>query len=167
MRTLFLALLVSLPSSKEQTVRLALPSGVHISIVEAPFQSSGIAVQGCTKSASVCLVGGKPYGLATGLPRTYIRKIVATYGDSKFVLDGSGIYDAEATEHASHSDLRFFGGSCQDARNCAFRAVLGDAANAIAAEWIVIDGIVQRTILSGDADIVQFFQKNIDPPTYE
>lgn len=164
---LFALLAVSRPSPKEQTVDLALPSGVRISIIEAPFKGSGISVQGCTKSASVCLIGGKPYGLATGLPRTYIRKIVASYGASKFILDSSGIYDAKEIEHASHSDVRFFGGSCQDAKTCAFRAVLGDAASATAAEWVVIDGVVQRTVLSGDADIIQFFEKNIDPPTYE
>ena len=168
MRIVLLALLAgALSTLKQQTVNLTLPSGVHVSIIEAPFRGSGIAMRGCTKSATVCLVGGKPYGLATGLPRTYIREIVATYRGSKFVLDSTGIYDAEATEHAHHSDVRFFGGSCQDAKNCAFRAVLGDAANATAAEWIVIDGIVQRTVLSGASDIVQFFEKNIDPPTYE
>lgn len=168
MRIFFLALLAaSVSTSKEQHVDLALPSGVHISIMEAPFKRSGIPVQGCTNSAKVCRVGGKPYGLASGRPKTYIRRIVATYGNSQFVLDSTGIYDAEVREHADHSGVAFFGGSCQDAKNCAFRAVLGDAANATAAEWVVVDGVVERTVLSGDADIVQFFQKNIDPPAYE
>jgi hypothetical protein len=168
MRAVLLALLaLSLQGAKEQIVHLRLPSGIQVSIVEAPFRGSGISVQGCEKSSAVCRIGGKPYGLATGVPHTYVRSIVATYGTSSFSLDSSGIYDAEAPQHASHRQSRFFGGSCQDEKNCVFRAVFGDAANAMAAEWIVMDGVVQRTVLTGDTDLIEFFQTNIDPPVYE
>ncbi|MBV9301223.1 MAG: hypothetical protein JOY62_08160 [Acidobacteriaceae bacterium] len=168
MRIIILVLTaLSLRGAKEQIVNLTLPSGIHVSIAEAPFRGSGISVQGCDKSPTVCRIAGKPYGLATGLPRTYVRSIIVRYGASTFSLDSSGIYDAEVSQHASHPQNRFFGGSCQDAKNCVLRAVFGDAANAVAAEWVVMEGVAHRTVLTGDSDLVEFFRRNIDPPTYE
>ena len=153
--------------SGSTTVRVKLPSGVELEIVEAPFRGSGIPVKGCTPSALVCRVGGKPYGMATGLPTTYLKSVTASYAGSKFKLDCSGIYDADVKGHSVQKPVRYFGGSCQGAKDCRLRALLSDAVNTIAVEWVVFDGVAERQIISFDDDIIGLFLKNIDPPVYE
>jgi hypothetical protein len=63
--------------------------------------------------------------------------------------------------------IRYFGGSCSDAKNCVFRGLFGDGANSYVAEWVIFDGVSSRTVLSGDDDLFELFEKHMDPPVYE
>ena len=60
--------------------------------------------------------------------------------------------------------FRHFGGRCFDTRNCHFRGLFGDASETFAAEWVIVDGISIRTVLTGSSDIFALFSEHIDPP---
>jgi hypothetical protein len=148
--------------------RFTLPSGMKVEIVEALFASSGIKAVGCEKAVEVCRLGGKPYGMATGLPKTYVRSIGITYADATYRLDSAGMYDAWGNRPLqAKGGIRYFGGSCSDAKNCVFRGLFGDGANSYVAEWVIFDGVSSRTVLSGDDDLFELFEKHMDPPVYE
>jgi hypothetical protein len=98
--------------------RFTLPSGVKVEIVEALFASSGIKAVGCEKAVEVCRLGGKPYGMATGLPKTYVRSIGITYADATYRLDSAGMYDAWGKQAAAgkrgHTLFRWVLFRCQE-----------------------------------------------------
>jgi len=51
--------------------------------------------------------------------------------------------------------------------NCSFRGLFSDAAGTFVAEWQVVGGVSQRTIITGSGDVTNEVRKNIDPPVFE
>lgn len=161
--------LAAAAAAQETQATFTLPSGVSIRIVEAPFAASAHRITSCGYEGSACLIDGRvPFGSALSLPSTYVKRITATYKGSTYDLDSSQMFNAWGRRPLSvGTAVRYFGGQCQDSKNCAFRGLFSDAAGAFVAEWIVVEGTSSRTALSWSDDVKDLFLKNIDPPTYE
>ncbi len=161
-----LALCLAGRASADTTATFVLPSGVSVRIVEAPFKPSRFKIRGCTEGASSCLINGRIGAGTTGLlPKTYVKEIRITVGTSSYVLDSSDMYDAWGSRPLEHpGNIRYFGGDCVHQRLCQFRGIFSDGAGTFVAEWIIIDGVSARSVLSSNSDIVGLFMKNIDPP---
>ena len=52
-------------------------------------------------------------------------------------------------------------------KNCQFRGLFSDAAGSFVAEWLIVDGLAIRTVLTSNNDVVNLFKKNIDPPEFD
>lgn len=146
-----------------------LPSGVRVEIVESPFQKSKFEVFGCGDSSSACRINGHvPYGVAFGLPKTYVKAITVSYQGHSYSLDSSDMYDAWGERPLKVKDvIRYFGGKCSDVKNCEFRGVFSDGAGTFVAEWLIVDGMPIRDVLTDSSDVIDLFMHNIDPPETE
>lgn len=161
------ALAVSMPSDTEST--FSLPSGVNVKITEALFERNLFKVSGCTETSATCFINGRvPLGTASGMPKTYVKKISVSYHDRSYSLDASDMYDAWGGRPLEHKGaVRYFGGKCFDKRNCQFRGLFSDAAGTFVAEWRVVNGLPIRTVLTDSQDIVHLFMQHIDPPEFD
>ena len=74
------------------------------------------------------------------------------------------MYDAWGGRALEANGVRYFGGSCVDELNCDLRGLFSDAAGAYVAEWQIVGGVVERTVLSDSSDVVAAFRQHIDPP---
>jgi hypothetical protein len=146
-----------------------LPSGVVVKIAEAPFSMSRFKVSGCTGSDEVCRINGHiPLGSAQQLPKTFVKEILVSYRGASYHLDASNMYDAWGKRPLEVAGIvRYFGGKCFDTKNCQFRGLFSDAAGSFVAEWKIINGLSNRTVLSDSGDLVKLFMQNIDPPEFE
>jgi len=153
----------------DTTAKLELPSGVEVRIVEAPFQAKNFKVQGCGEKATGCRINGRiPFGTAFGMPTTYVRRITASFKGRTHLLDSSQMYNAWGGRPLEVKGvIRYFGGKCDDEKNCRFRGLFSDAGGSFVAEWLVVDGMATRTVLTDSNDVVHFFMQNIDPPEFE
>jgi hypothetical protein len=170
--TVAVALAVLLASGRAGAgpkARFTLPSGVEVSISEAPFNKSKFRVSGCTDEGAACFINGRvPFGRAARLPRTYVERISVSFGGSTYVLDSSDMYDAWGDRPLEHAGkIRYLGGRCSDSKNCQVRGLFSDGGASFVAEWRVVDGRATRTVLTDSADVVDLFMKNIDPPMFE
>jgi hypothetical protein len=170
------ALGASALSAVDATSAFTLPSGVAIQIVEAPFDPAKHHIQGCgsdsvshPSSAAGCLIDGRlVFGSAVEMPRTYVRSITAAFAGRRYSLDVSQMYNAWGTRPLEiKGAVRYFGGRCEDALNCTLRGLFSDAGGAYVAEWQIVNGVSQRTILTWSDDVVVDFMKHIDPPKYD
>jgi hypothetical protein len=143
-----------------------LPSGVHVSIVEAKFKKNDFHLSGCEDIDKPCLINGHvPFGPTDNLPKTYVKAITVSYLGHLYSLDVSDMYDAWGScPLAVRGAVRYFGGSCSTVEICQFRGLFSDGASSYVAEWKIADGIPIRTVLSNSSDIVNLFMQNIDPP---
>lgn len=158
----------ALAQGNPRTSRFVLPSKVHVAIVEADFSARDFEVLGCGESSGSCLIDSKvPFGVVDEVPRRYVAKLEVSYEGRTYVLDSSDMYDAWNGRALSIGGVRYFGGSCDDERNCRFRGVFSDGAASFAAEWRIVSGRPFRTLLSDSDDIVGLFLEHIDPPQYE
>jgi hypothetical protein len=173
---LSLALGAAALSATDATSRFTLPSGVAIQIVEAPFDPTKHHIQGCgsgavsqPRSAAGCLIDGRlVFGSADEMPRTYLRSITATFAGRSYSLDVSQMYNAWGSRPLEFKGaVRYFGGRCQDALNCTLRGLFSDAGGAYVAEWQIVNGVSERTVLTWSGDVVIDFRKHIDPPEYD
>ncbi|HET8711859.1 MAG TPA: hypothetical protein VFM32_10805, partial [Spongiibacteraceae bacterium] len=146
-----------------------LPSGVKVEIIEVPFNAKLFKISGCKNTDSACLINGKiPWGVAFGLPATYIKSLVISYNNQSYELDVSNMYNAWGARPLEVSGgPRYFGGKCFDTKNCQFRGLFSDAAGSFVAEWRIVNGIPMRTVLTDSNDVVNLFTQNIDPPEFE
>jgi hypothetical protein len=175
MRKLYLTIVLSLTlfatvaMATDKTARFTLPSGVKVMIVEAPFQKAAFKIEGCSDKDSMCRINDDlPYGLAFGLPKTYVKSITVSYKGQSYLLDASDMYDAWGKRPLEYpNSIRYFGGQCIDNKNCQFRGLFSDGASSFCAEWVVAGGISKRTVLTGSSDVMDLFMKHIDPPVYE
>ncbi|HEY5998127.1 MAG TPA: hypothetical protein VI078_02370 [bacterium] len=153
----------------DTTWDFTLPSGVRVSIAEAPFQEANFQVEGCAAGDSQCRINGHlPFGEAFGLPKTYVKSIQVSFHEQSYALDASDMYNAWGNRLLQYPGaVRYFGGKCFDVKNCQFRGLFSDAAGSFVAEWLVVDGHVFRTVLSGSNDIVDLFSQHIDPPEFD
>jgi hypothetical protein len=166
----FAALLVCGAAFGESTASFTLPSGVAIRIVEANFDAGQFKIDGCTQRAGFCRINGQfPFGFdGWPLPKTYVKEIEVKHQGVTYSLDSSHMYNAWGSRPLEVKGVvRYFGGKCNDSRNCAFRGLFSDAAGAFVAEWRIVDGRAFRTVITYSNDVTSLFIKNIDPPEYE
>lgn len=164
------SLLCSAKAFADTNSKFILPSGVEVSIVEAPFGDGHFRVEGCFANSSFCRINERIpfFGVGSGLPKTYVKAISVSFNGRKYFLDASDMYDAWGGRPLQYtSKIRYFGGKCVDDKNCSFRGLFGDASGSFAAEWAIVDGLASRTVLSSSGDLTDFFMKHIDPPDYE
>jgi hypothetical protein len=154
-------------------VSFKLPGGMAIRIVEAPFVASRHRIKSCRGRADVCLVDGRvPFGTTGGMPKTYVKSISASIQGRRYELDASQMFDAWGgrpveAKLPDGTRFRYFGGRCADAVNCTFRGLFSDGAGTFVAEWKIVDGTPQRTVLSWSDDVVKLFMDDIDSPGIE
>lgn len=155
-----------LSSSTYAASVFTLPSGVHVKIIESPFQARQFKVSGCGEHDSVCLINGQlPFGVAFGLPKTYVKAITVTFQGHSYSLDSSDMFDAwENRPLEVKGVIRYFGGKCSDAKDCTFRGIFSDGAATFVAEWRIVDGMPTRDVLTDSSDIIDLFMHHIDPP---
>jgi hypothetical protein len=156
----------SVISEKERT---SLTGYVGVTIVESAFQEEKFDVEGCSAKSPICRINGYfPYGVAFGLPKTYIKSVTISYQGTSYALDGTNMYNAWGNRSLEYpGTIRYFGGGCFDKKNCQFRGIFSDAAGSFVAEWLIVDGYAIRTVLTGSIDVVSLFMKNIDPPVFD
>lgn len=148
-------------------VAFMLPSGVHVEIVEAPFVKTRFTVSGCDNNDEGCLINGHvPFGSDSRLPKTYVKSITVFYQGKSYSLDASNMYDAWGDRPLEMKGVRYFGGRCFDTSNCQFRGLFSDAAGSFVAEWMVVNGVPVRTVLTNSSDVVNLFIQHIDPPEF-
>lgn len=146
-----------------------LPSGVEVTIVEAPFQQERFKIEGCSDKGSICRINGHiPFGMAFGLPKTYVKSLTISFQGKSNALDVSDMYNAWGNRPLEYpGKVRYFGGKCFDVKNCQIRGIFSDAAGSFVAEWLIVDGRPFRTILTGSNDVVDLFMKHIEPPEFD
>jgi hypothetical protein len=102
------------------------------------------------------------------MPKTYVKGITISFQGKSNALNVSDMYDAWGNRPLEYpGTIRYFGGKCVDERNCQRRGIFSDGAGAFVAEWLIVDGRVFRTVLTGSNDVVDLFIKHIDPPEFE
>jgi hypothetical protein len=160
---------VSAPAFADTEATFTLPSGVKVKIIEAPFYKKFFKISGCTETSGACFINGHvPFGVAFGLPKTYVKSISVSYRNQSYSLDVSDMYDAWGSRPLEYKgSVRYFGGKCFNTKLCQFRGLFSDGAGSFVAEWGVVNGLPIRTVLSGQNDIVNLFMRHIDPPEYE
>lgn len=153
----------------EKISTFTLPSEAKVEIVESAFQKENFDIDGCSPESSFCLIDGDiPYGVVSGLPKTYVKEITVSFQGAYYALDVTGMYNAWGGRPLEHAGVvRYFGGACFDSKNCRFRGLFSDAAASFVAEWLIMDGISRRTVLTNSNDVVNLFMKNIDPPVFD
>lgn len=167
------AVLLSLlfPSSvlADKTSTFALPSNVGVTIVESAFQEAKFDVEGCSTKSPMCRINGRiPYGVALGLPKTYVKSITISFQGASYALDVTDMYNAWGNRPLEYPGaVRYFGGRCFDKKNCQFRGLFSDAAGSFVGEWLIVDGVTIRAVLTSSNDVVSLFMKNIDPPEFD
>ena len=159
----------SLQAKADDIKEFKLDSGIKVTIEEAPFDPKGHEIINCKGSEMPCLIdGGFPYGTDFSLPRSYLKKLIITYEGKSYSLDSSHMFNAWGNRPLEVKGvIRYLGGHCYDSKHCALRGLFSDAAGSYVAEWVVINGVPSRTVLTSSDDVVHLFMKNIDPPVYE
>jgi hypothetical protein len=162
-------IIASMNTVADPNAVFTLPSGARVEIVEANFEKSLFTVSGCGGSGDACLINGHiPFGSDSRLPKTYLKSITVTCQGESYSLDVSNMYDAWGTRPLEYKGtIRYFGGKCFNAKNGQFRGLFSDAGGSYVAEWIIVNGVPIRTVLTGSNDIKRLFMKNIDPPTFD
>ena len=162
-----------LAQAAEHLASFQLPSGVTIRVAEAPFVASEHHLKACAGGAGACLIDGLvPFGTDGEVPKTYVKSISASFKGQTYALDASQMFNAWTgrpleVKLSDGSHFRYFGGRCEDRLNCTFRGLFSDGAGSFVAEWKVVNGTSQRTVLTWSNDVVNFFMSNIDPPVIE
>lgn len=141
---------------------LKLPGSIDVVAREDKFDREKHSVSGCGQANQICQVDGNLVYGATAVPKSSLSKLVVNIGGASYELDTKGMYDPLLGPALNKN----FGGFCYDSKNCAFRAVLGDAGGIYSAEWVIKNGQVFRTTLTDSADIFQFFKGHLAPPQY-
>jgi hypothetical protein len=98
------------------------------------------------------------------MPKTYVFRITATVKGHRYVLPSDGMYDAWGSNRSENpqSKVRHFGGQCYSPANCVFRGVFSDASETYVVQWEIADGIAERTVFTGDNEIVNLIVDHID-----
>lgn len=150
----------------DRVSEFTLPSGASVRIVEASFEES----KRTYTPVHPCLVDGQiPFGVDCERPREYVKQLTVVVHGKRHELDVSSMYDAwqgralaSKPVGANGSTVRYFGGHCVVDTSCVFRGAFSDGAGTFVAEWVVHDGVSQRTVLSNSRDVVGQVMRNID-----
>jgi len=151
----------------ESVSEFNLASGIRVRIVEAPFSETMFKVELCPNGISVCRINGKvPHGVAVEKPKTYLKELMISYKGKSYRLDSSNMFNAWGKRPLEYPswNIRYFGGHCHDENLCVVRGLFADGGATFVAEWQVVDGIAERTVITESDDVVELFMVNIDPP---
>lgn len=149
------------PQVLGKDVTLRLDGNIDVAAREERFEPAVHDLKGCGNGSNFCEVDGVlAYG-GISVPKSSLTKLTVKVGDATYELNTSGMFNPLLSSLDGS-----FGGFCYDAKNCAFRAVFGDAGGIYAAEWTIKDGIAHRTTLSDSADLFHFFKSHLSPPQY-
>jgi hypothetical protein len=158
-------------ATAESNAEFLLPSGVRVTVVEATFNKSLFKISGCNNGNGngICIINGRaPLGTDSALPKTFLKNITVSHQKHFYSLNVSNMYNAWGSRPLEVKGvIRYFGGKCQDAKNCQFRGIFSDGAGTFVAEWKVVGGAPIRTILTNSNDIINFFMGHIDPPEFD
>jgi hypothetical protein len=123
-------------------------NGISISIVEGVFDSNKHNIETYANSnVIVSIDGNEPFGTSFELPKTYVKRILATYQRETYNLESSDMYNAWGNRLKYAPSSIYFWGECADKYNCTFRGLFADAGAAFSAEWKIINGKSVRTII--------------------
>ena len=148
------------------SAEFVIPAGIKVRIVEVPFDETPIRYD----PREPCLVDGKvPFGVDCTKPNTAVKRITVTLNGKDVDLDPSGMYNAwegrplqTKPDRKTKRSFRYFGGRCTAPELCLFRGVFSDGAGTFVAEWLVVAGASQRTVLTSSDDVVSQIMRNVD-----
>src|SRR5260370_29509339 len=109
--------------------KFILPSSVSVCVTEAVFHNDKFKLEGCLDETGICRINGRaPFGVAFGLPKTYVKSITISFHGKTYSLDVSNMYNAWGDRPLEYPrKVRYFGGKCFDVANCQFRGLFSDA----------------------------------------
>lgn len=167
--TALLSCLISIAAWSDATSTFTLPGDVGVAIVESVFDKEMFNIEKCSSGNSICRINGRfPYGVDIDFPKTYMKSITVSFQGASYALEVADMYNAWGNRPLVYPGaVRYFGGRCFDKRNCQFRGLFSDAAGSYVAEWLVVDAVAIRTVLTSSSDVVSLFKKNIDPPEFD
>lgn len=166
LKLLSLSLILPAGIIADTKVTFTLPSGMAVEIIEAPFKKELFKVEGCRDQEQLCLINNSiPFGIAFGMPKTYIKNIKVSFQGRSYSLNTKDMYNAWGSRPLEQKGIvRYFGGKCYDTKNCLFRGLFSDAGGTFVAEWQIKNGKSIRTILTDSNDVINLITKNIDSP---
>jgi len=139
-----------------------------VMITERSFDAWQAKVENCREGSGICRInGGIPFGVGAGIPKTVLAKLSLTVEGRTYDLDVSNMYNALGRRPDGAAVSRHMAAACYDRENCVVRGIFSDAASAYVAEWAVVDGRTSRTMLTGSRDVVDLFQRHLEPPGFE
>jgi hypothetical protein len=94
---------------------------------------------------------GPMFGTDDPLPRIVLRRLTLIRGSTRIPLEISCMYDPWF-ERPDASRFRF---RVLNSHSAVLRGVFSDAAGSYVAEWLIVDGIGVRTLLSNDPVIIR------------
>ena len=150
-------------------VTVELGRNITMSLTERTFNAGQAKIETCSSGSGICGInGGIPFGIAAGMPKTFLSKLTLSVEQKTYTLDTSNMYNAWGKRPAEGKGaVKHLAANCYGPMNCIVRGVFSEAAAAYAAEWAIVDGHAARTMLTGSKDIVDLFMKHIDPPGFE
>ncbi|MEJ2610144.1 MAG: hypothetical protein P8179_08655 [Candidatus Thiodiazotropha sp.] len=166
---LMLALFSWNPICAGEEKQYDLGNGIVVNLEEAEFNPIEHKIINCEGSIIPCTIDGVfPFGIEFSIPRTYLKSLSLSIHGRTYKLNTSGMYNAWGNRPLAIKDkIKYLGAHCYDEKSCALRGIFSDAAGSFVAEWLIVNGISTRTILTSSNDIVNLFIKNIEPPYYE
>lgn len=133
----------------DSNASFTLPSGVLVTIIEAPFKKANFKIVGCNGHDACFINGHVSFGVLEKIPKTYVKSISVSFKGRSFELDASDMYDAWRGRPLEVKGVRYFGGQCATVNYCQFRGLFSDAAGSFVAEWVVVEGKPFRTPRGG------------------
>ena len=114
---------------------------------------NGVVVEYKTSAYSPKTEGhlGPLFGTDGDIPHTTLKELTLVQGKIKVPLDVSGMYDPWF-EKPNPSRFRF---RAFDSRNAIITGIFSDAAGSYVAEWLIVDHIGVRILLSKDPLVVR------------
>lgn len=147
------------------TLVFPLAGGITVTITETPFDRTQVAMGDCAPGAARCRIEGRRAFGTIGVPTSVLSGITVAVGHAHYRLDVTHMFNP-LLSGPRIVPTEVFNGFCEDSQTCAFRAIFGDAGGSYCAEWHIIDGRVERTVLSDTSDLCAFFRKHLVPPRY-
>lgn len=159
----------ALAAENESVATIELGKNIKASLTERAFYPGQAKIETCSSGSGICGInGGIPFGIASGMPKTFLSKLTVSVEQKTYTLDTSNMYDAWGKRPIEGKGaVRHLAASCYGPLNCIVRGIFSDGTGAYVAEWAIVDGRASRTMLTGSTDIVDLFLKHIDPPGFE
>lgn len=142
-------------------------SGIKLNFEEYLYTESDI--KNCSMNHESCFLNGVPaIGVGASHPNSYVANLILTTQSKVYKLNTENMYNAALERPREIKGvIEYFYAGCFNADNCIVRGLFSDAGGSYVAEWLVIDGVPMRTILTSSGDVVHKFIEDIRPPVYE
>jgi len=153
----------------EFTASYEFGKSIKVTLAEKSFDSRQAKVETCQGGVGVCRINGViPFGVASGMPKTFLAKVTLDAAGKTYNLDAGGMYNAWGKKpNDGQGTAQYLSAHCFDSYNCIVRGLFSETAGAYVAEWAIVDGHASRTMLTGSRDVVELFRKHIAPPLFE